>query len=125
MITLLKKLVHVHPSCETSTYANRIAAAYPDLDWLLGCCFHQDFDIFCHTLAEIIATYVEDCSEDVVGHTASDIHRFLADYGESDASLVEATERIFKPQVIIEGWEGLTTRQWFLEIARLLEEPRQ
>ncbi len=103
-----------------SVYTTREASAYPHLDALLGGYFHQDFDIFGNTLAEILATYRQDASESERQGTVSDIHRFLAEFGQSDASLADALQRVFKPDVIVEGWEGLTTRQWLEELARLL-----
>ena len=48
------------------------------------------------------------------------MERFLAKYGQTDERLAEGMERVFKPGVIIENWEGMTTRQWLEEVVRLL-----
>ncbi|MGI4831120.1 MAG: contact-dependent growth inhibition system immunity protein [Janthinobacterium lividum] len=101
-------------------YASQEASTYPHLDYLLESYFHQDFDIFGNTLAEVIAKYTEDESESERRGTISDIHRFLEQYGQTNDSLAGALERVFKPGVIIEGWEGLTSSQWLGKIARLL-----
>ena len=103
-----------------AVYATREASAYPHLDALLGGYFHQDFDVFGNTLAEILATYAKDTSTSERQGTVSDIHRFLAEFDQFDDSLAVALQRIFEPGVIVEGWEGLTTRAWLLEIGRLL-----
>jgi hypothetical protein len=98
----------------------REARSYPELDDLLGAYFHQDFDIFGNTLQEIIATYRTDVSDEVRKSTRADIERFLHTYGPEERSVSEALERVFKPGVIVEGWEGLNAKQWLEEIARLL-----
>ncbi|GGH07014.1 contact-dependent growth inhibition system immunity protein [Silvibacterium dinghuense] len=96
------------------------AEHYPHLDALLGGYFHQDFDLFGDTLAEILATYREDTSAEERAATRADIERFLGTYGPEAQAVNEALERIFKPGVIIEGWDGLNATQWLEEVARLL-----
>lgn len=95
---------------------------FPYLNYLLGAYFHQDFEINGNTLEEIIATCKKDfVAEDIEG-TIADIHRFIATYGDSDSHLAEEFVKIFRPDIIAEGWEGLTTREWLLRIAELLAE---
>jgi hypothetical protein len=96
------------------------AKSYPDLDNLLGAYFHQDFDIFGSNLQEIIATYRADASEELCKSTRADIERFLQKYGPEERNVSEALERVFKPGVIVEGWEGLNAKQWLERIAQLL-----
>ena len=93
---------------------------FPYLWTLMGGTFHQDFDINGNTLEEIISSFREDTSPDIWRQTKSDIERFLAER-PNDRQMVEDFERMFVPQVITEGWEGLTTRQFLLKIADLLK----
>ena|ERR1700743_918010 len=94
---------------------------YPYLNHLIGAYFHQDFDIDGHTLAEIIPVSKAGFTEQETQSTIADIQRFLADYGNSDADVAREFKRIFRPEITVEGWEGLTTRQWLLRIAELLQ----
>ncbi|HEX3435661.1 MAG TPA: contact-dependent growth inhibition system immunity protein [Pseudacidobacterium sp.] len=95
---------------------------YPYLDNLLGCYFHQDFDIEGDTIEEIIAAYRRDhpISLDGLGVRA-DIHRLLRRYDDSE--LAQEFVRIFQPDIIAEGWEGMTTRQFLLRMDALLQQP--
>lgn len=105
-----------------SPYRYPETTGFPYLNYLLGAYFHQDFDINGSTLEEIIAASKKDfVAEDRAG-TVADIHRFLATYGDTDTHLAEEFVEIFRPDIIAEGWEGLTTRQWLLRISELLEE---
>jgi hypothetical protein len=96
--------------------------AFPHLYYLLGAHFHQDFDINGNTLEEILATCRKDLPTEDRKETAAEIHRFIAAYGDSDSRLAEEFVQIFHPDIIAEGWEGLTTREWLLRISELLEE---
>ena len=102
----------VYPSAE--------AAEYEHFSYLLESYFHQDFDISGGTLEEVLTVYRLNETESERLQTVADVERFLQDYGQSDNGLSEALERIFRPEVIVEGWEGLTTRGWLEEVLRLL-----
>jgi hypothetical protein len=105
-----------------SPYRYPETTGFPYLNYLLGAYFHQDFDINGNTLEEIIATSKKDfVAEDRAG-TVADIRRFIATYGDTDSHLAEEFVKIFHPDIIAEGWDGLTTRQWLLRISELLEE---
>ncbi len=69
----------------------------------------------------IIPKYVHVSSDDEVRGTIADIEQFLKQYGHDDASLSEAVERVFHPAIIMEGWEEMTTREWLLRVAELLQ----
>jgi hypothetical protein len=103
-----------------AVYASQEAKSYPELDYLLGAYFHQDYDIAGSNLQEIIATYCAEELDEVRKSTRADIERFLHAYGPEESSVSEALERVFKPGVIVEDWEGLNAKQWLQEIARLL-----
>ena len=96
---------------------------FPDMDALLGGYFHQDFDIFGNTLAEVVATYRKDTAPDpqIVKRTRSDIARFLAERPD-DEQLNADFETFFDPGVLVEGWEpDITTwRQWLTRVSELL-----
>ena len=51
-----------------------------------------------------------------------DIQRFMNFYGKDDVTLRDTMERVFNPDIIVEGWEGMTTREWLLRVVELLEE---
>jgi hypothetical protein len=93
---------------------------YPDLDGLLGGYFHQDFDLAGSNLQEIIATYRAEITDEMRMSTRVDIERFLQKYGPEERNVSEALERVFKPGVIVEGWEELNAKQWLERIADLL-----
>ena len=95
---------------------------FPYLHYLLGAYFHQDFDVNGNTLEEIIAACRKDFSAKDIAGTVEDIRHFIAAYGDTDSRLAEEFVKIFHPDIIAEGWEGLTTRQWLLRISGLLEE---
>ncbi len=87
---------------------------------LMGGTFHQDFDINGSTLEKIIGSFKQETAPEIWAQTKSDIERFLAE-GPNDKLLVEDFERMFAPQVITEGWDGMTTRQWLTRVAELLQ----
>jgi hypothetical protein len=98
---------------------------YPHLAALLDGYFHQDFDVNGSTLEEIIDKSRADSSPAEIDGTIQDIHRFIQAFGDTDAHLAAAFERIFQPGVIVEGWEGMSTRQWLQRIANLYAEKTQ
>lgn len=101
-------------------YASEEAKLYPQLDALLGGYFHQDSIIFGETLEKVLGVYRADVSATERTGAVEDIHRFLQKYGPAETTIAEALERTFKPETVIEGWEGLNAKQWLEEIARLL-----
>lgn len=91
---------------------------YPHLAQLIGGWFHQDFDIEGGTLEAMIAAFKKvttpaDCAE-----TRADIGRLLSRY--DDQALSQEFVRLFRPDVIVEGWDGMSTRQWLTRIDELL-----
>ena len=94
---------------------------FPYLGELMDGWLHQDYDLMGGpTFKGIMDSYQKSTSETWQKRTAADAHRFLARFGESNTALVEAMDRVFYPCFIVEGWEGLTTRAWLLEVARIL-----
>jgi hypothetical protein len=102
-------------------YASTEALAYRHLNKLLMSYFHQDFDIYGNTLAEIMGVYREDFAPEDRAALAQEIRRFIEIHGPSETSILQALDRIFKPEVIIEGWEGLNAKEWLERIAQLAE----
>lgn len=96
------------------------ARNYPGLADLLGGWFDQDYDLIGWELGEILPDYAASNDKQQRELTISDIDRFIATYGETDESLREAVVRVFKPDVIIEGWDGMTTRQWLLKVKEMI-----
>jgi len=93
---------------------------FPHLWTLMGGMFHQHFDIFGNTLEEIIGSFKQDTDPEVWAQTRRDIERFLSER-PGDKNLAEDFERMFAPQVITEGWDGMTTRQWLIRVSELLQ----
>ena len=92
--------------------------SYPQLDSLIGGWFHQDFDIVGNAIEEIIAAYKQACSPEECHNTRADILRFLQE--RNDAQVKEDFVRLFYPGVDPEAW-GMSTREWLLRIAELLQ----
>ncbi len=86
----------------------------------MGAYFHQDFDLEGPGFQDVVRAYYRQTSPEERRGTIDDIHRFIADHRQDDSALSAAFLDVFNPQVIVEGWDGLTTRQWLLEVARLL-----
>jgi hypothetical protein len=103
-----------------AVYASEEAKLYSALDALLGEYFHQDSIIFGKTLEEVLGVYRTDVSADERARAVDDINRFLQKYGPDEAVVAEALERIFKPETVIEGREGLNAKHWLEKIADLL-----
>ena len=96
---------------------------FPYLGYLMDGWLNQDYELMGGpTLKGILGSYEESTSETWQKRTAADVHKFLARFGESDATLIEAMNNVFDPCFRVEGWEGLTTREWLLEVARILSE---
>jgi hypothetical protein len=93
---------------------------FPHLAYLLAGWFHQDFELEGDGLEAIVRRYAADVSEEERRGTVEDIGRFVARFGASEKMLNEAVERVFHPEVLIDGWDGLTTRQWLERVAKLL-----
>lgn len=94
---------------------------YPYLADLMGGWFHQDFELAGGpTYQGVIAAFVGDVGAAEREKTVADIRRFLLDFGATDAGLAEAMDRVFSPDVLVEGWDGLTTREWLMDVARLI-----
>ena len=94
--------------------------SYPALSDLLGGWFDQDYDLTGETLEEILSDYVSVKAPQQRAVTRAEIDQFIRTFGETNASLKEAVERVFVPDVMIEGWEGLTTRQWLERVREMI-----
>ena len=93
---------------------------YRDLDNLIGGWFHQDFDIEGSTLDEVLAAYKRVHSLEDLRRTRADIQKFLEK--RHDRQVKDDFVRLFRPDVEPEAWDGgMTTRQWLLRIAELLQ----
>jgi len=101
-------------------YASEEAKLYPQLDALLSGYFHQDSIIFGETLEQMLGVYRADVSAVERSGAVEDINRFLQQYGPDEAAIFEALGRTFKPETVIEGWEGLNAKHWLQKIAGLL-----
>jgi hypothetical protein len=112
--------VHMFYQDGKPVYASEEAKLYPQLDALLSGYFHQDSVIFGETLEEVLGVYRADVSAAERMGAVEDIHRFLQKYGPVEAAIAEALERTFKPETVIEGWEGSNAKQWLEKIAGLL-----
>lgn len=78
---------------------------YPYLAYLIGGWFHQDFDIEGGTLEAVIAPFKKfDSRPECWAEIRSDIARLLNRYG--DGALPQELVRLFRPDVIAEGWDG-------------------
>jgi len=93
---------------------------FPHLWTLMGGTFHQDFDINGNTLEEIVGSFKRETDPEVWALTRRDIERFLAER-PNDKQMIEDFEQMFVPQVITEGWGGMTTRQWLIRVSELLQ----
>jgi hypothetical protein len=91
---------------------------YSHLDTLIGGWFHEDYSIDGETLEQIIASYKKVYSVEEWRNARADIERFLQ--GRDDNQLKEDFDRLFQPGVDPEAWD-ISTRQWLLRIAELLE----
>jgi hypothetical protein len=101
-------------------YASEEAKLYPYLDALLSGYFHQDSVIFGKTLEQVLGVYRADVSDIERISAVEDIRRFLRKYGPAGAAVAEALERTFKPETVIEGWEGSDAKCWLQKVAGLL-----
>ena len=91
---------------------------YPYLDALIGGWFHQDFDIEGDTLEAMIAAFKKVRTPTDCAQTRADIARLLSRY--DDKALPQEFVRLFQPDVTVEGWDGMSTRQWLTRIDALL-----
>ena len=91
---------------------------YPYLANLIGCWFHQDYDIAGSTLEAVIASFKKESNPDTWAETQADIARLLSRL--DDQALPQEFVRLFQPDVTVEGWDGMSTRQWLTRVAALL-----
>ena len=101
---------------------SEFSSKYPGLANLLGGWFDQDYDLTGDTLEEIIPDYVQAKTPEHLKTTRDEIDQFISDYGQTDDSLADAMEMVFRPDVIIEGWDGMTTRQWLERVKELIQQ---
>ena len=66
--------------------------------------------------------YRDHLPKSEVDATIDDIARFLGRYGKNEATLQKALERVFHPEVVISGWDGLTTREWLVDASTVLSD---
>jgi hypothetical protein len=90
---------------------------YPEMYNLIGGWFHQDFDIVGHTIEDVIAAYRKDVAPEYREQARNEILQFLEE--RNDDQVKEDFQR-FNPGVDPEAW-GMSTRQWLLRIAGLLQ----
>ena len=91
---------------------------FPYLNYLIGCWFHQDWDIEGDTLDAVIASFKKSEAPADWTETRADIERLLNRY--DDQNLAREFIRLFRPDVDPEGW-GMSTRQWLARIGELLQ----
>lgn len=96
---------------------------FPYLGYLMDGWLNQDYELMGGpTFKGIMESYQESTSATWQERTVTDVHTFLARFGATNTTLIEAMDKIFFPCFIVEGWEGFTTREWLLEVARILSE---
>ena len=95
--------------------------SYPALANMLDGWFHQDYDINGTSLEEILPHFIRAKGMIELENTVSDIERFLADYDDNSDNLEFVVEEVFDPGVIIEGWNGLTTKEWLERAKQLIQ----
>ena len=110
------------PHQEPPTARDLEEREYPEFSQLLGGYFHQDFDLVADNLSGLVANYKSVTDEADVRGCVRDIHRFLERHGSNDETLRDELARVFNPGVIVEGWDGMTTREWLFKVAELLSE---
>ena len=94
---------------------------YMTLANLTGSFFFQDYEMWGETPDEIVEVYKYEFP--VQRETLiSDIRRFLARYGAEESRLVEAYERIFRPEMAIYGWNGRTLHEALNQIVVILTD---
>ncbi len=94
---------------------------YPAFSELFSGWFHQDYDMYGPLLEDVLNQYRAEAPPEYRIQTASEIRSFMSRYGASDKLLADSLERVFNPDVRIEGWDGRTTRQWLEYVADYLE----
>jgi len=102
-----------------------VRSRYAALDRLLGHWFDPDYMYEGGTLEEIIAEYRRASYDHEIRAARSDILRFITEFGSSDVALAEAFVAVFSLGVRVEGWDGMSTRQWLEQIAALLALTRR
>jgi hypothetical protein len=93
--------------------------AYPELDQLLHVYFGQDFDIWGHTIEELVGCYKRDSP--VADHQAlrDEIARFRqAHLDDLDEAFLASYKNFFNPPL----WNP-TTDSFLTEVDRLLRQP--
>ena len=89
---------------------------FPHLQNFFGAYLNQDFDYFGDTLDEVVCSYKNSKRSRDVVETRQEIAAFLAEYGEPEQDLTKAVCDLFSPEVIVEGWNGMTTREFFVQV---------
>jgi hypothetical protein len=100
---------------------------YPALRTLISAYFNQDWDIIYETKDpdELIAIVKEEATPEGVHELIQDIERFLTKYGQSDAELKDALERIFRPEVDFYNTKGRGTREGLKKVIEILSSPQK
>ena len=94
--------------------------SFPDLSHLLDGWFHRDYDINGFEIRDVVAAYTEATTPERRERAIKDIARFLTENPEP--FLQEKFEHILHPDIIVEGWDGMTTREWLAYVAQLLSD---
>ena len=98
------------------------ADEYPALSYLVRLYFFQDYDIISEDPDEIVMVFKHENLPYYTQGVATDIERFLNEYGESEAELESAFTRIFDPDMNIYGWNHRTLREALLKIAEIVSD---
>ncbi len=89
---------------------------FPELSGLMGCYFHQDFDIHGDTLEAVVAVYVAESHASQRRRVIQDIDGFLA---TGNDGLDQRFLDYFRPDIIPTGFRP-TTREFLLAIRERL-----
>ena len=95
---------------------------FPALASFVGAYLMQDYDLYGDTLKEIAEVAKFDHSRVGTAQLVLDLRRLLLRYGASDSQLAEAFERIFQPELTLEGWDGRTLRESLEDILAVWQD---
>ena len=97
-----------------------VRSRFAALDRLLNFWFNPDVLYEGGTLEKIIAAYCKASNDSEIRAARSGILRFIDEFGSSDVALADAFVAVFSINVMVVGWNGMSTRQWLGKIAVLL-----
>jgi hypothetical protein len=112
-------VIKVHAWLQNGKNALKRRSAYPELDHLLHAYFNEDFDLWGHTIEEIVGCYKRESPAEGQHALCDEITRFMrAHRADLDAAFLKAYPNEVDPS----GW-GHTTASFLAELDRLLREP--